>query len=1546
MLKINDILWVSFSGQFLATYYIIIKSMAGNFLRGKWHHLILAFLIGFLLCPPAYADPGSDNSTILHTEFPEYEISNFINDIVVRDVTVQPNSAGILVDETVQLQARVVVDDPDEAEEEDLEVRWSSSDEFVASVDEDGTVTGISQGEAVITATSVADPDVSGSAHITVRGVGRTGVLRPGEFTEFEGGLLIGTHPDAIEEPVTVEIEWFMPPHEDTGEPRNDRFVKINITEFPFDEGWLAAPAGTGFIVGIPVPDEFDVSVLGSFQHVYGDFTYDGDPDDFWLKRSGVYDPQHRLFIFHLAAVGMQDYPTQLGIVEHEDPQPLLEEELIDRVRDEVFDEATHRNSRMNQDISTPNIHTSGHDIGFNIFQHCDGPCDSEVVDSVKYALAGDAETISHDLEDYIVLTEEIDPNEDLAVVKYKTLNGNPQPLLTYATEGWFNPTTFYDYTIYSDEEKLPLVFRAFLDSNPCPELNSGRQLAGMHTPVGHAWTCENAPEPAETTRHELFHAIQGSYYVPEPGFLDDMFDDVLKVNELALDFLNEEYQEFLFEGTARLAQDHTQPLSLSGKEDLMLVNRSPYDQRPYRGEHLFHYIFHWGGIEFEKMGDLFETGFRWEDIKGFFESPPQALDFERLHWDWIRNAVFEGKVEPDSLYGDRCGINDDAFESVGSSSDFKMLDLNEESSQTLTIDELSANILRIALPDIDYKHYYEVSIDDDSDRVWVYTDDTEFDELNDRCTELPGSELKFEPGVDNDHFPDNGYVGRIERFPQVKAERYAYVLVFNSAKGGEKSYQIDVDGPHPLFDLTLSADEGGSVTEPGQGEFTYPEDEEVELLAEPDDEYQFDLWTGDIGNVNDPGSASAIVTMEDNYEITATFAPERNLEITICGAGTVELDPEDVEGHYLAERPEGLFIYAEGDTVQLEAVPNDIPDQGWDPSFLEAIPEEMRDSLEIPPPEEHPVFIRWEAKNPGTFFEDEAENPGDDSYTDSLLVLPMLDERMGEDDETREIHAVFTGGASPCLGSPEYEPPTLDDFDFHQPVLRDYDTRIDIGIADPIGPGYFYNLVVREVRDENDEGRLVYSDVFGNASFSYSTRELHPGRIYYFQVRAIHETGLVSEFTEPLYFELSDSQELHVDFTFEDPTDRDNYRLVGLPGQLDIDLRETVSGNPGTDWRAFHEGGSDELYEYDGSEDFRFQPGRGFWLLAQDGWSFEGTVTALETIEDEVPIDVQQGWNIVSNPLAQDIAWSDIQARNELDTPLWQWDGSWQEARTFVSALDGGAYYIYIENDDRENLILSQMEDDRDKSLADSRALTNDETVLSLEAFVHDERAAGVTVGISDNEDKIKYHRSPPAHFEEVSLNIINNDTETEDSDYEYSRLVVPNEGGEGQTFNLILRGDPGDVVKLRASDIGELRDQKIYLESPSGNRLDDLHKTPEITVPISADDGEKLLLLHIGSEEYIRDKETPEELILKSPYPNPTNTSATIEYMLPEEMNIRVATYNILGREVAVLEEGIQSAGSHVTKWNAAGVATGTYFIRLEAGGKAEIQKLVIIK
>jgi hypothetical protein len=82
----------------------------------------------------------------------------------------------------------------------------------------------------------------------------------------------------------------------------------------------------------------------------------------------------------------------------------------------------------------------------------------------------------------------------------------------------------------------------------------------------------------------------------------------------------------------------------------------------------------------------------------------------------------------------------------------------------------------------------------------------------------------------------------------------------------------------------------------------------------------------------------------------------------------------------------------------------------------------------------------------------------------------------------------------------------------------------------------------------------------------------------------------------------------------------------------------------------------------------------------------------------------------------------------------------------------------------------------------------------------------------------------------------------------------------------------------------------------------------------------------------------------VLARSYPNPFIAATTIEFGLPSAGRARLAIYDGLGREVAVLAEGERAAGSHRVIWAAQDLASGVYFYRLDTAGKTLTRKLIL--
>lgn len=90
----------------------------------------------------------------------------------------------------------------------------------------------------------------------------------------------------------------------------------------------------------------------------------------------------------------------------------------------------------------------------------------------------------------------------------------------------------------------------------------------------------------------------------------------------------------------------------------------------------------------------------------------------------------------------------------------------------------------------------------------------------------------------------------------------------------------------------------------------------------------------------------------------------------------------------------------------------------------------------------------------------------------------------------------------------------------------------------------------------------------------------------------------------------------------------------------------------------------------------------------------------------------------------------------------------------------------------------------------------------------------------------------------------------------------------------------------------------------------------------------------------------ETPMRTELMAAYPNPFNPSTQIRFTLDAGRQTRLAVYDMLGREVAVLINGSLSAGTHQVTFDASGLASGVYIYRLETTGRMFTRRMTLVK
>ncbi len=147
------------------------------------------------------------------------------------------------------------------------------------------------------------------------------------------------------------------------------------------------------------------------------------------------------------------------------------------------------------------------------------------------------------------------------------------------------------------------------------------------------------------------------------------------------------------------------------------------------------------------------------------------------------------------------------------------------------------------------------------------------------------------------------------------------------------------------------------------------------------------------------------------------------------------------------------------------------------------------------------------------------------------------------------------------------------------------------------------------------------------------------------------------------------------------------------------------------------------------------------------------------------------------------------------------------------------------------------------------------------------------------------------------------------------------------------------------------DLQDVLGYNAGPTANDVAFLETFPYLAAPHRGYDYVKQLTtsepgLPTSVEQGIG-LNLPKAFILDQNYPNPFNPSTTIQYHVKVSDNVKLKVYNELGQQVETLVNEFKTPGTYSLKWDAEGLASGTYYYRLEVGGETlPAKKALFIK
>jgi hypothetical protein len=152
---------------------------------------------------------------------------------------------------------------------------------------------------------------------------------------------------------------------------------------------------------------------------------------------------------------------------------------------------------------------------------------------------------------------------------------------------------------------------------------------------------------------------------------------------------------------------------------------------------------------------------------------------------------------------------------------------------------------------------------------------------------------------------------------------------------------------------------------------------------------------------------------------------------------------------------------------------------------------------------------------------------------------------------------------------------------------------------------------------------------------------------------------------------------------------------------------------------------------------------------------------------------------------------------------------------------------------------------------------------------------------------------------------------------------------------------------------------------QSATNHRLDVQGVNFPIEVRLETDTEDRRFVLSAGGDEFTLSSEqtsvqvqqstdrfavaaapNPREFRLGAVYPNPIRGQATLEYALPKAATVSIAVYDMLGRRVTRLVERKRQTGVYQARVDATQLASGKYFVRMQAGSFQKTRQLTVVR
>jgi hypothetical protein len=386
--------------------------------------------------------------------------------------------------------------------------------------------------------------------------------------------------------------------------------------------------------------------------------------------------------------------------------------------------------------------------------------------------------------------------------------------------------------------------------------------------------------------------------------------------------------------------------------------------------------------------------------------------------------------------------------------------------------------------------------------------------------------------------------------------------------------------------------------------------------------------------------------------------------------------------------------------------------------------------------------------------------------------------------------------------------------------------------------------------------------------------------------------------------------------------------------------------------WTAYWDNGiisnnsSDYYDKYDGTDKFNFTRGRAFWIISMNEINIDQTIpTATLNNNDQISIPLHDGWNLITNPFIENVDWRAVQNLNDVDFTLFGYNTSGKFIDSTLVPYQG--YHVQNTKGLTELIIPYP---------GTGLSLTIElETVwkvsLRIKGNVLDENIVHFGIAHEADHDKDHTEYNMPRLFKETKGAWLNR-PEWDKVQPRFASDYRP-ELGDIQIWTIDTNLPRNEEITLQFSGIKNIPGEYsvILFDSKSLSYID---LRSESSYNLLSPVEERQFKFMVGKSDAVEmklDELLPKEFTLQPNYPNPFNPSTIIPLVIPDNLDVELAIYNILGERIRTLHKGELPAGRHLIEWdgkNSLGkqLSTGIYFARMIAGENVQSLKIILLK